>query len=293
MVLHQLHQLGDRLGAELPGPLGRERVGLVDEQHAADRPVDDGLHLERGLADVAGDEVGPRHLDEVPLRHQPDAAVQPGDDPGHGRLAGPGVAGEDDVQAGAHLGESGLATLDVEQVDGQQLAHGRLDRRRARSARRARPGSRRSSPSWPGPASSGSGSCRRSRWRSSRGRRRRGRGRAVAARRRRRRRIGRWRGRGESRGEVEDPGLRGLGRVDQGQLRLGLGGHDRCRVRRPGRFEVALDGLDRYLGRGRRAQDMDQPPQHVPQPDLGVRVGLRDRDGLVPHPVADHSDGSV
>ena len=59
MVLHQLHELGDRLGTELPCPLGRERIRLVDEQHAADRAVDDGLHLERGLPDIAGDQIGP------------------------------------------------------------------------------------------------------------------------------------------------------------------------------------------------------------------------------------------
>ena len=37
--------------------------------------------------------------------------------------------------------------------------------------------------------------------------------------------VDRWRCRGEARGEVEHPGLRRFGRVDQGQLGLGLGGH--------------------------------------------------------------------
>ena len=64
MVLHQLDQLGDGLGAELAAPLHRQRVRLVDEQHATDRALDGGLDLERGLADVAGDEVGARDLDE-------------------------------------------------------------------------------------------------------------------------------------------------------------------------------------------------------------------------------------
>ena len=37
VVLHQLDQLGDGLGPEVAAALGRQRVGLVDEQHAAER----------------------------------------------------------------------------------------------------------------------------------------------------------------------------------------------------------------------------------------------------------------
>ena len=40
-------------------------------------------------------------------------------------------------------------------------------------------------------------------------------------------------------------------------------------------------------------EDADQTPEHVPELDRGVRVRLGDRDRLVAHPVADHSDGSV
>ena len=48
-------------------PPWRERVRLVDEQHATERPSDDLLDLERRLADVARDEVGPAGLDELAL----------------------------------------------------------------------------------------------------------------------------------------------------------------------------------------------------------------------------------
>ena len=43
VVLHQLDQLGDRLGPELPAALHRQRVRLVDEQDATDRLLDRGL----------------------------------------------------------------------------------------------------------------------------------------------------------------------------------------------------------------------------------------------------------
>ena len=56
--LHHLDQGRDRLVAEVPAPVARERIRLVDEQDAADRLAHDLLHLERRLADVARDEVG-------------------------------------------------------------------------------------------------------------------------------------------------------------------------------------------------------------------------------------------
>ena len=87
----------------------------------------DGLHLERGLADVARDEIGPRDLDEVAAADQADAAVQPGDDPRDRRLARARVAREHDVQARAHLGECLGAPFGIEQVDREQPPDRGLD----------------------------------------------------------------------------------------------------------------------------------------------------------------------
>ena len=67
MVLHELDEGRDGLAAEVLEVAARERVGLVDEQHAADGAVDDLRDLEGRLADVARDEVRARRLDEVAL----------------------------------------------------------------------------------------------------------------------------------------------------------------------------------------------------------------------------------
>ena len=294
VVLHQLDQHRDRLGAELAGPFLGERVGLVDEQDATDRPVDDGLHLERGLADVAGHEIGPRDLDEVAAADQADAAVQPGDDPRDRGLARPGIAGEDDVQARAHLGECLGPPFGVEQVDREQppdrdLDLGQPDQRvqlgqdrlgRLGDDHGRRPGRRRGL---------GRGFGRRGSA-GARGPGRRGRGR-TRGRAGSTSRVGT--ARPEPLREVEDRGLRVGHVVDRGQLRLGLGGHGRCRPGLAGGFEERLAGRDRDLGRCVVIEDADQTPEHVPELDLGVRVRLGDRDRLVAYPVADHSDGSV
>ena len=66
------------------------------------RRVDDLGGLERGLADVAGDELGPVALDEVPLGQHADRAVDPGDEPGDRGLAGAGIADEHEVAG--HVG---------------------------------------------------------------------------------------------------------------------------------------------------------------------------------------------
>ena len=120
--------VGDGLGAELATPLLRQRVGLVDEQHATERPTDDLLDLERRLADVARDEIGPRDLDELAAADDPDAAVQPGDDPRDGRLAGAGRPGEDDVEALVDGRQAGRLALGVEHLDGDQAPDRGLDR---------------------------------------------------------------------------------------------------------------------------------------------------------------------
>ena len=60
-----------------------------------------GLHdlggLHRGLAEEAGDQLGAVDLDQLALREQAERAVDAGDQPGDGGLAGAGVAVEDQV----------------------------------------------------------------------------------------------------------------------------------------------------------------------------------------------------
>ena len=71
VLLHELHERRDGLVAEVDEAALGERVRLVDEQHATERPTDDLLHLERRLADVARDEVDPAGLDELALADEP------------------------------------------------------------------------------------------------------------------------------------------------------------------------------------------------------------------------------
>ena len=66
-----------------------------------------GLH--RGLAEVAGDQLGAVDLDQLALREQPERAVDAGDQPGDGGLAGAGVAVEDQVPGDRRRGQAGVA----------------------------------------------------------------------------------------------------------------------------------------------------------------------------------------
>jgi hypothetical protein len=129
VVLHQLGQDRQRLVAVvLPGRAGHQRMRLVDEQHAAERPLDDGLHLGRGLADVLADQVGPGDLDQVAGRQHAALAVDPGQQPGHGRLAGARVAGEHHVPRPGGDRHPGLGPQPGHLRLGDQLGHPLLDR---------------------------------------------------------------------------------------------------------------------------------------------------------------------
>ena len=99
VVLHVLDDGVDRLPAEVLLAAASEGVGLVDQQRPAERRLEHGSRLRRRLADVAGDEVGSIGLHEVALGHQAEAAQDLAEQPGHRRLAGARVAGEDEVVA--------------------------------------------------------------------------------------------------------------------------------------------------------------------------------------------------
>ena len=76
-----------------------QRVGLVDQQDAAEGLLDDLRRLDRGLADVAGDEVRAVGLDELPLLTAPSAAIDLGEQAGDRGLARARIAGEHEMQA--------------------------------------------------------------------------------------------------------------------------------------------------------------------------------------------------
>ena len=100
MVLDQLDDRVDGLVAEVALAAPGQGVGLVDEQHAADGLLEDRLDLERGLADEAGHQPGPVGLHQVPLLDHLQGPVDLGQQAGDRRLAGPRVAGEDQVATG-------------------------------------------------------------------------------------------------------------------------------------------------------------------------------------------------
>ena len=131
VVLHPLQERLDRLGAEVEAPVpaaGRERVRLVDEEHAVERAPDRPIGLDRRLADVLADERGAVDLDEVSLLEQAHGAVHLGEQPGDGRLAGAGVAEEDEVLARRDLGQVVLLPPRLHLQEGEQRVHLLLDR---------------------------------------------------------------------------------------------------------------------------------------------------------------------
>ena len=79
VVLHQLEQRGHRLVPEVAARVGRDqRVGLVDEQHAAGGLVELRGGARRGLADVLADQVGAGDLDEVTVGEHLELGVDAG-----------------------------------------------------------------------------------------------------------------------------------------------------------------------------------------------------------------------
>ena len=96
----QLHQqFVDRLLPEVAVVALGQRVRLVDEQHAAQRPLNLRPGLGRGLADVSDHQIGALGLHQVPLRHHAQGAVDLRDQPGHSGFGRPGVTGEHQVPA--------------------------------------------------------------------------------------------------------------------------------------------------------------------------------------------------
>ncbi|CAM5506216.1 hypothetical protein SGLAM104S_10681 [Streptomyces glaucescens] len=94
-----------------------QRVGLVDEEHAAERGVDQFVGLHGRLAQILADQIGPLRLHQVVAAEQAERVEDPAEDPGHGGLAGAGGAGEDEVP---------LGRLDGQPLPGAQPGHVQL-----------------------------------------------------------------------------------------------------------------------------------------------------------------------
>ena len=98
MVLHGLEQRVHSLLAEVVLALAHgERVGLVDEEHAAERLVDDLLRARGGLSHIAAHEAGAVHFHQLPGAEHSQRAVDVGEQARDGGLAGAGVAEEHHV----------------------------------------------------------------------------------------------------------------------------------------------------------------------------------------------------
>ena len=99
LVLHHLEQHLDRLLAVVALVVKAVHVvGLVDEQHAAHRPLQDLPGLGCGVAHVLPDEVVPAGDHDVALPHEAQLPQDLAHLHGDRGLAGPGVAGEGHVQ---------------------------------------------------------------------------------------------------------------------------------------------------------------------------------------------------
>ena len=98
VILHGLEQRIDGLLAEIVLAAAVQGIGLVDEEHAALRLIDNLLRLGGRLADITRHKAASVHLDQLSLREHAqrliDARHQAGD---HG-LARAGIAGEHHVQ---------------------------------------------------------------------------------------------------------------------------------------------------------------------------------------------------
>ena len=72
MVLDALDQRVDGLEAEAVVPAAVEAVRFVNEQHAAQRALDDLVGQRRGVADIAPDQVGAGHFDKLAAAQRAD-----------------------------------------------------------------------------------------------------------------------------------------------------------------------------------------------------------------------------
>ena len=129
VVFHHLQQYLDRFRAVVALVLRLVQViGLVDEQHAAHRLLDDFLGLGRGVADVLPDQVVARDGNQVAFAHIAQAMQYLRHAQRDGGLAGAGIAGETHVQRRSLRAQREFLAQAIHQQQRRDLADARLDR---------------------------------------------------------------------------------------------------------------------------------------------------------------------
>jgi hypothetical protein len=126
VVLHPLEERLHRLGAEVETSVAlarRERVGLVDEEHAVECAPDGPIRFERRGADVLADERRAVDLDEMALLQEAHRAVHLREQARNRRLTRPRVAEEDQVLARGHFGQVVLLAAGLHLQEGDQRVH--------------------------------------------------------------------------------------------------------------------------------------------------------------------------
>ena len=132
LVLHDLQQDLDGLLSVVALVLGPvEVVGLIDEQHAAHRPLQHFPGLRCRVADVLPDQIIARHRNQVAFAHVTQAKQDLGHAQRHRGLAGPRVAGEAHVQAGRLRLQPQVHAQLVDHEQCCDVTDARLDRRKA------------------------------------------------------------------------------------------------------------------------------------------------------------------
>jgi hypothetical protein len=128
VVLHALEQRLDRLGPKVhPLVRGRERVRLVDEEDAVERPPDHAVCLQRRRPDVLSDEPGAVDLDEMTALEESHRLIHLRQQTGHGRLSSTGIAEEDEMLRGRHLRQAVALALRLHLQEGDERPNLLLD----------------------------------------------------------------------------------------------------------------------------------------------------------------------
>ena len=124
IVLHPLEQRLDRLGPEVePLVWRRQRVRLVDEQHAVERPSDRTVGLDRRRADVLAHETRTIDFHQVATPEQSHRAIHLGEQARDRRLARARIAEEDEVLRGRDLRKTVPLALGLHLEERHQRPH--------------------------------------------------------------------------------------------------------------------------------------------------------------------------
>ena len=98
MVFHGLQERVDGLLTKIVAGTAVQRIGLVDEQHAAQSLLHRLAGLDGRLSHVARHKPAAVHLHKLALGENAQAVIDPGHQTGDGGLAGAWIPGKDHVQ---------------------------------------------------------------------------------------------------------------------------------------------------------------------------------------------------